>query len=1032
MYAETGEISKGSKRLVVTPASPTTNNIYTEKNISFIDAEKRVTMLQFPLKEPALNYINNSKEKDLIVVGEDKNTNGTKKFYVCKRDYIYYALQKNSFCIYENIEGEQQVKLYVDLDLKEEYLKNDRTVELNNYIDRIYVLVSNVLNKKYDIDNPKCIVLKSRNDIGKVSAHMIFPEIVFKNIYCIKYMFSEIDDSSLIQTKILDPSVYRTGLFRFIWAKKIGKENTLDFYRGINYDLPKSNKQLFDDCSICFINKKCDILTHDFIEKIEKEKIGKVKITNKNFISFSNGEPVWINLYSVKELKSLLDIINIKRSMDYLPWISIGISLFNCNNSLECLNLWDNWSKKCPEKYDINSCRIKWNSFVGNKLKFGLSYLKRCAKTDNPDKFAKLKSFNKICSQMFTTEEINKQFLINLENKNDDVMKMLNIWFKSNTQKIISFISAYGTGKTVLVRYVIDTYKPKKILWITHRQSLTFDLYGSLKNLRFANYLDGDYSEPRLICQIESLHRIINSCDDELVYDLIVLDESESLLNHYSSSTIKDPRYTFNIMYGLVNKAKKIIALDGDFSDRSYLYLKSIDNNLQIIENMYKTQSKNYLFTNDVNKFDKLIDDDIKENKNICIVSMSANVATNYYEKYKNNKIIMHCSTSDDSLKRELRNVNEFWSKYQIIIYSPTVGEGVDFNVNHIDKMYVILSDKSTSPRGLLQMCGRVRKLKDVNINVYLNGFPYNEHACLYNIDDVNDYYDELHKRYAIKKLSLYDEINNYNELENLNKNKALFISCLIELLKKKGHTYKFDDTLFKKQKNNNIYTQNAIINAPDIDDDEYSMLLIKQKNNFANHDEKLSIIKQCYKIYWKTNTIDEKFMKYAYRKTHILFNLKSLINKFKGNDIYRNNYSEFQNIVLADEMSEYLDIEKAKTSEKINIITDLINGLGFNDLNDNKLIKKDDFEKNKNENIKKNILFTNQEYSLPLFNMKKRKILTNKAFLGFINTIFSNYGIKIAIKRKAYTLNNNKDKNVFFSLQINDGYGIFVSNNNI
>ena len=41
----------------------------------------------------------------------------------------------------------------------------------------------------------------------------------------------------------------------------------------------------------------------------------------------------------------------------------------------------------------------------------------------------------------------------------------------------------------------------------TDRQTLTYDLFGSLKEQRFVNYLDGYFNEPRILCQIE-IHNI--------------------------------------------------------------------------------------------------------------------------------------------------------------------------------------------------------------------------------------------------------------------------------------------------------------------------------------------------------------------------------------------------------------------------------------------------------------------------------------------------------------------------------------------
>jgi len=1021
-------LTKQTEKKSVETVGPHTTDISLEKKFGFIDAEKLVLYLLYYKKKFALEYIKKSKENDLVMIGEDISieTKGAKRFYVCKRDYIYYSLQVKSMCIYESIENNSHVKLHIDVDLKEEHIIKDRQTELNDYIDRIYVLTSNVVFNKYKLEKIRCIVLKSRNEEGKISAHMIFPDIVFENIYCIKYMFSEVDNSSLIENKILDPSVYRVGLFRFLWAKKIGKNNTLDFYKGINYELPTDKKELFDDCYICLINKKVPILKHEFLERLKYEKKNKITVTNKNFMSINNDEPNWINLYSVKELKQLLDILNIKRGDGYTSWSMIGMALFNCNNSLECLELWDEWSKLNPDKYEKNACRMKWIDYRKKTIiDVGVGYLKNCAKKDDPEKFSKLKAFNKIQKPLFKTQKINKRFIINKDDKKDDIKKIIKNWVISAIQKILCFISAYGTGKTVTVKYIIDIFKPERILWITHRQTLTFDLFGALKDYRFVNYLDGDFFEPRLLCQIESLYKIKYNSDEDLVYDLIVFDESESLLNHYLSSTLKEPRTTFDLMQTIMKNAKKIIALDGDFSDRSYIFLKDIDPNLQIIENTYKTVSKHYFFTNDNNKFNNFIDNDIKNNKNICIVSMSANVATTYYEKYKDQKTIMHCSTSDDSLKKELRNVNDFWSKYKIIIYSPSVGEGVDFNIEHIDKMYVILSDKSTSPRGLLQMCGRIRKLKDNNINVYLNGFPYTEYSCLYTIDDIGDYYTELRKNYNIKKTNLYDIINNYNELENLNKNKSTFVSCLIDLLKKKGHTYSFDQTIFKKQTSENKYTKEAILNAPNLDEKEYQTILSRQKKNEATYDDKIAIIKYDYKKIWNVEEVDENFMDDAFRKTHIFRNLKSIIENFnkKDEDEINNelvNIEEYTNLMKCDENNEYLNVADTKYKEKMEIIIDLIKSLGYDSLTKEKLIMKDDFEKNK-ENVKNNKLFKNQDYSLPLFNMKKKKIVSNREFLGFINSILSNYGLKINLKR--INEKNKKNKKIYYFIKIIDNY---------
>lgn len=79
--------------------------------------------------------------------------------------------------------------------------------------------------------------------------------------------------------------------------------------------------------------------------------------------------------------------------------------------------------------------------------------------------------------------------------------------------------------------------------------------------------------------------------------------------------------------------------------------------------------------------------------------------------------------------------MNELWIQYDVVIVTPTVESGVDFNVPYFDKMFTILSSGSTSQRGLLQMTARVRNLTNLDMEVYLNKMPYAENANFYNID---------------------------------------------------------------------------------------------------------------------------------------------------------------------------------------------------------------------------------------------------------------------------------------------------------
>ena len=101
---------------------------------------------------------------------------------------------------------------------------------------------------------------------------------------------------------------------------------------------------------------------------------------------------------------------------------------------------------------------------------------------------------------------------------------------------------------------LINEHNPKRVLFITYRQTLARDVMRNFGKLGFQNYLDS-YEKPniwdssRLVVQLDSLLNIIirndtfrNSNEFDLAFDMIVLDESESLLNHFDEKTMDGRR----------------------------------------------------------------------------------------------------------------------------------------------------------------------------------------------------------------------------------------------------------------------------------------------------------------------------------------------------------------------------------------------------------------------------------------------------------------------------------------------------------
>lgn len=114
-----------------------------------------------------------------------------------------------------------------------------------------------------------------------------------------------------------------------------------------------------------------------------------------------------------------------------------------------------------------------------------------------------------------------------------------------------------NTGKSTLIREIMrEEPVPETNLMVTYRQTQASDAHG--KNRDFSHYnelkqirgrLDGDTLVealadrklfPRIICQVDSLSGLLSEDAGIPAFDLVVLDESESILLHLSAETLRE------------------------------------------------------------------------------------------------------------------------------------------------------------------------------------------------------------------------------------------------------------------------------------------------------------------------------------------------------------------------------------------------------------------------------------------------------------------------------------------------------------
>jgi hypothetical protein len=973
---------------------------------------------KFSKLNQCLEYLENNKQ--LSVFAEDINNQMAKCFLATDPNTIYLLSRKKKSHFYEYFNDAEKLKLFLDIDVK----NSDNIDTFNNILDTSIKCVTDEL-EKYGINSPKVIVLHA-NRPNKMSAHVIFQDVVFENIKLMKFFMTTLE-SDLIDKKIIDLNPYRRGCFRMLWNSKKGIDVNLEFYKSKNYKY-SSEKQLFMDCILRNLPDKyqlVDIKIPENITVVDKEKPMSIRHMNMN-APYAK-QPVSI-------LEKYVGILNIERANNYNSWLKIGMVLHNCNHSAESFELWDKWSQNSDSYVSRNYNIYKWNSFKFGHYSIGT--LKYFAKKDNSTQYSDIEySLEK---PFFESLKFSSPFLFEKEDEtihslNSFISKYIIDWFTGDV-KTLAIKSPYGTGKTRLIHKIISEYNINKVLFVSYRQTLTNELYGCFKDFKVASYLDKDYTAKKIICQLDSLPKLLNGYTfigghDIAIpsYDLVILDEIESLLYHFRSSTIENKEYVFDLLQAIIFNSKKVLALDGDLHNRAVNYINSFGKSI-IVENTIKKNPMHFVFTDNRDDFEDIIDNDLKEGKNISVVCMPSGIATHFNEKYKDTyKTVLHCSGSGDNTKEQLKNVSKFWKQFQLVLYSPSIESGVNMDVEHFDNIKGVLSTQSTSPRGFMQMCSRIRTLKNNTVLVYLNGMPPFEYANFYTFDEIKDYVADVYGKYLKPKFildkqqnkyvisyeyGLYHQTLIYNEQENANKHKYLFLPYLLQLIKQKGHTYAFNIKNIKTGIKSIDFSKEELFKASDISSQQYENLLIKQASCNATREDKLCIQKYLFKKIWNVDDTSLEFIQKYYDLSGTLYNLRFLLKQTEKDPYIRSCDGAF-----------IINYDRAVVLLQVSFINDILIGLGFGVLPSNVVLKKEDFDKKIKEVVMTSKVFVDTNTSKLLFKFHKVDPLDFNAcsvvtIVHFFNKLFKPWGFYIHSKQKSVYANSKCSKTSIYSIK--------------
>lgn len=444
-------------------------------------------------------------------------------------------------------------------------------------------------------------------------------------------------------------------------------------------------------------------------------------------------------------------------------------------NNLDYLN-YNNFIDKCinplNKKYNLNfSFKIanNWDTPKFREWLYNITKINNLDEIFNDKKptdktiYIELDDTNLLYIKNLTikniiTNDINNFYIENYYKNNNDnediifndnktIQLDLNNFLLNPNDKLFNINAKWGSGKTYLFMRLILEHSLNnnyKILLLTENntlnKSLKTELTKTYKNALIQSHQDikklDKFNDNIDIC-ISSIESI-KKCN-KINFDIIILDEFESLLNHLESTTLKyiTPLQACIIVKKFIQKCKKIICLDADLSINRLSPINdllNINNNKIHYSNFNKWDEYEFNIHFKLNEFYDKIFNDIENNKKIVIGTLEKKQQANLLnkminEKYKSIKILyisgdgVYLNNIKIDKKDCLNNIENFIinNKIDVWIYTPSVKTGLSFNTeNYFNKTYLLTSNKSICAREAIQMLFRVRNLEDKQINIYL------------------------------------------------------------------------------------------------------------------------------------------------------------------------------------------------------------------------------------------------------------------------------------------------------------------------
>lgn len=662
--------------------------------------------------------------KDEIVVKSWTQRNGQLWGFVSPEQLLNLCYKNNG--MYEII-SDFPHKVYFDIDMKVDKLYDEK-----EQVDTMNSMI-NTINKFFP--DAHCAVSGSYTET-KVSFHITLQNYMIYNLEdreTMKVITSHIKNDLNIP---FDNAVYtKNRTFKCINQSKPKDDRIQSILLDDNW----KNHMItcfFDNHTLPFPNFK----NKPEIEEIIYIAKAKLPYNLTTLPKYNLIVPKNINWLELKPL-DILALLPIDKNFDFT--YKHRVARFCYYNDIS-FNIYLNWLKQgFPELEKNREGQLCWNKLI-KYPSVSVSQMKPILAYYYPDIKKDIHFRNFL--NLFDIDET-------IEKINIDRLSQEHYTFH---KKLTCIHLGMGCGKTAQTINFLQNNITKTFMWLGHRQSLHQGTYKRIcdSNIECFDYLKGTSKTKKILYNTEfNIGICINSLmyiEDNKQYDIIVIDEIESVLETFMGDFMTNKNEILKKLCNLIRAANKVIVLDAFITNKTINFFRAIDENISIDfltkdvvmnNNIYfkndKKDKNDKNKNNDDNDNDNDDDDDdykmkaitevvseLKQNKKIFMFypykkDMAELAET--IEVASGKKCIYYNADRGDKLKQTLCNVNETWSKFDCVITNTCITCGVNFDLNGYDACWLFLTG-FIKPRDAIQASARIRHLDSKTINVVFLG----------------------------------------------------------------------------------------------------------------------------------------------------------------------------------------------------------------------------------------------------------------------------------------------------------------------